>query len=105
MTEWLLTGFGLIIGYIEHLQIVTTSNYNAIANSHTPQFTTAHIKVFSVFCMFTGCRLITAFNAVALSASVLTLLLARDCLTTHPQTVGHLTSASYYSHCRLQALP
>jgi hypothetical protein len=31
----LLTGFGLVIGFTEHLQIVITSNYNAIANSHT----------------------------------------------------------------------
>jgi hypothetical protein len=37
-------GFGLVIGFTDHLQIVTTSNYNAIANSHTQQFTTAHIK-------------------------------------------------------------
>jgi hypothetical protein len=26
-------GFGLIIGFIEHLQFVTTSKYNAVANS------------------------------------------------------------------------
>jgi hypothetical protein len=29
-----------VIGFIEHLQIVTTSNYSAIANSHSLQFTT-----------------------------------------------------------------
>jgi hypothetical protein len=34
-------GFGLVIGFIERLQIVTTSNYSVIANSHTLQFTTA----------------------------------------------------------------
>jgi hypothetical protein len=34
-------GFGLVIGFIEHLQIVTKSNYRAIANSHTQQSTTA----------------------------------------------------------------
>jgi hypothetical protein len=33
-------GFGLVIEFIERLQIVTASNYNAIANSHTLQFTT-----------------------------------------------------------------
>jgi hypothetical protein len=33
--------FGLVIGFIEHLHIVATSNYSAIPNSHTLQFTTA----------------------------------------------------------------
>jgi hypothetical protein len=28
-------GFGVIIGFIDHLQIVTTSHYSAIANSDT----------------------------------------------------------------------
>jgi hypothetical protein len=35
---------GPVIEFTEHLQIVTTSNYSAIANSHILQFTTAHIK-------------------------------------------------------------
>jgi hypothetical protein len=33
-------GCRLVIGFIEHLQIVTTSNYSAIINSHTLHFTT-----------------------------------------------------------------
>jgi hypothetical protein len=36
--------FRLVIGFIEHLQIVTTSNYSTNTNSHTLQFTTAHMK-------------------------------------------------------------
>jgi hypothetical protein len=39
-------GFELVIGFTDHLQDVTTSNYTAIANSHTPQFTTARTKPF-----------------------------------------------------------
>jgi hypothetical protein len=34
-------GFRLVIGFIEHLQTVTTSNYSAMADSHTLQFITA----------------------------------------------------------------
>jgi hypothetical protein len=41
-----ICGFGLVIGFIDHLQIVTTSNYSVIANSHTLQFTTARAKSF-----------------------------------------------------------
>jgi hypothetical protein len=36
--------FGLVIGFIEHLQIMTKRNYNAIANSHTQQFNTERTK-------------------------------------------------------------
>jgi hypothetical protein len=41
ISEWLQMDFGLVTGFIEHLQIINTSNYTAIANSHTLQFTTA----------------------------------------------------------------
>jgi hypothetical protein len=38
-------GFGLVIGFTELLQNVTTNNYSANANSHTLQFTTARTKI------------------------------------------------------------
>jgi hypothetical protein len=54
---WLDTWVGLVIGFIEHSWIVTTSNYSAIANSRTLQFTTARIKssmfVFTSRCLVT----------------------------------------------------
>jgi hypothetical protein len=39
-------GSGLDIGFIDHLQIVTTNNYNTISDFHTLQITTAHAKFF-----------------------------------------------------------
>jgi hypothetical protein len=36
--------FGLVIGFTAHLQIVTTTKYKVITNSHTLQFTTACTK-------------------------------------------------------------
>jgi hypothetical protein len=44
--EWLSTGFWIEIGFTDHLQVVTTSNYNTIANFHILQITTAHAKSY-----------------------------------------------------------
>jgi hypothetical protein len=41
-------GFGLEIGFIDHLQVITTNNYNTIANFHTLQITTGKGKVVPV---------------------------------------------------------
>jgi hypothetical protein len=37
-------GFEFVIGFIEFLQIITTSNYSTIANSNTLHFTTVRTK-------------------------------------------------------------
>jgi biotin transporter BioY len=36
--------FGLVIGYIAHVQLIPTINYSAIADSHTLLLTMAHTK-------------------------------------------------------------
>jgi hypothetical protein len=38
--------FGFVIGFIEHIQTVTSNNYNNLIELHTPKMTvtTAHIK-------------------------------------------------------------
>jgi hypothetical protein len=42
---WLYTGFELVIGFIKHLQNVTTNKYDSLTELHTPKttVTTAHI--------------------------------------------------------------
>jgi hypothetical protein len=40
-------GFGLEIGFIEHLQIIDTSNYSSVANWDTLQFTPTHTKSYN----------------------------------------------------------
>jgi hypothetical protein len=80
------TGFGLVIGFTELLQNVTTNNYSANNNSHTLQFTTARTKYYLSAVIFTNCRLVTA--------SMFTSLLAGNCLTTN----------SYSSNCCLKTL-
>jgi hypothetical protein len=64
-------GFGLLIGFIEHLQVVTTNNHNTIADFHTLRITTSHAKSFPACSVFTRRFLVTASNNGYSSASVL----------------------------------
>jgi hypothetical protein len=86
--------FGLVIAFVEHLEILTTSNYSAIANSCILQFT---MTLLSVWCIFTGWCPVTASSAVASSAFMFLSLLVGDCLTTNNEAGGHLTPTSFSS--------
>jgi hypothetical protein len=37
--EWLYTGFGLVIGFTEHLQNVIKNNYDSLTELYTPKIT------------------------------------------------------------------
>jgi hypothetical protein len=43
---WLQKGFRFVVGFIEHLQNITTNNYDSLTELYTPMITvtTAHIK-------------------------------------------------------------
>jgi hypothetical protein len=75
----------LVIGFIDHLQIVTTSNYCTIANLNTLQFTTACTES-SVCFIFTGRRSpapgLTSSLPLAISHQPPTLLTALSSLWT-----------------------
>jgi hypothetical protein len=64
-------GIDWITTFVEHLytQLVTKSNYNAIADVHTLQIITAHAKHFPACCVLTSRSLATASNTGDSSAT------------------------------------
>jgi hypothetical protein len=47
VNQWLKTGFGLVIGFIDHLQVVTTISSYIITNLHNLQW--LHTNLLSLF--------------------------------------------------------
>jgi hypothetical protein len=72
--------FELVIGFIEHILIITTSKYDSVANAHTLQFTRACIKYFR-----------STMSSAMSSASMLIFLLA-----------GNYDAYSYSADCHLK---
>jgi hypothetical protein len=72
--------FGLVIGFIRHLQNVTTNNYDSLTKLHTPKITVT--TVTSQFAMSSPVVAWWRILTVS-SASVLSFLPAGDCLTTN----------------------
>jgi hypothetical protein len=48
--DWVCTPFRLVIWFIDHLQIVTTSNYCATADSHSAINYSTHLSLLSLLC-------------------------------------------------------
>jgi hypothetical protein len=52
---WLRRGFGLVIAFINNLQVVTTINYYTIAALHNVRVQSLHTNLFSLSALvFTG---------------------------------------------------
>jgi hypothetical protein len=67
-------GFGLVIGFIAHLKLVTTINFSTIADLHTLQLTTACSKysqsaiVFTSHCLATYSSNVLCFCAYVIAS-------------------------------------
>jgi hypothetical protein len=75
---------GLVIGFVEHLQVVTASNYDDIANLQTLHFTRAHNKTSQSVFLTSRCLVMDMNNELCFLVQVLTLQFAlwnANCLT------------------------
>jgi hypothetical protein len=55
-------GFGLVVGFVEHLQLVTTSKYYALTVLHTSQISIGHTRSSQSVTVFTSRCLAAAFD-------------------------------------------
>jgi hypothetical protein len=63
-------GYGLVMGFIDHLQVVTTNiyEYNTIADVHTYKY--LHARSSPAYSIFSSRCLVTALNIGDFSASM-----------------------------------
>jgi hypothetical protein len=55
-------GFGLVIGFIELLQLITASKDYALTVLHTSQITIGHTRSSQSITVFTSCFFVAAFS-------------------------------------------
>jgi hypothetical protein len=80
---WPDTGVGLVFGFIEHLGLVTTINFNIVVNLRTRHLTAEQANN-QTFIVFTSPSMITESNRGDPLASLLMFSSTGDCLLTLP---------------------
>jgi hypothetical protein len=101
-------GFVFAIGFIEHLQDVTTSNYNAMVNSHILQLQSAKSVLSLLYHLWLSPG--NGFQIRSLPSFHVHVFIRRRLshnsliAPTNSQASDHLTQTSYFSHCRLRPL-
>jgi hypothetical protein len=78
-------GFGFVIGFVAHLQLVTTSNPNAA------QITATHVSLLSMFQLLPGYSLVQELHFLTADT-----ILSSNQRQSHVTTDGQSTSLSWY---------
>jgi hypothetical protein len=94
MYWWLKMGFGLVIGFINHLQVVTANNYYTIADLHNLH--SLHANLLSLFqLVFTILSWQRIYNTGTVQVSLITRSQYR-CTTVH--AISHTKSSNSSGH-------
>jgi hypothetical protein len=61
-------GFGLVIGFTDHVQVITTNNYNTVADFHTTNHST--LNLLSLLALVFVATLNNGYSSAMFSLSV-----------------------------------